>query len=245
MHPRTLRQWFVLRSLRLLTANGQSGSEGALMASFRGSLHFLAGSGQVMPEPQDRKRSCKLSAPPPPRSCAPWTLQAAGGAPGPGGVEGEMQTHGLSRSSALLFRNRKRKFSRVLFPEESGPRLGSYLVVGDRFLLSQWTASKKAAFQNLSVCLRDRDTRQCSPGEGERQLLAQLRDEEAVSCHIWEAGLREHVHAPSPHIRCLPGFQPSIESTSAHLSPGGKVLQGKCWREGEAELVMLQPSGHS
>ena len=36
------------------------------------------------------------------------------------------------------------------------PGLGSYLVVGDRFLLSQWTASKKAAFQNLSVCLQDR-----------------------------------------------------------------------------------------
>lgn len=39
---------------------------------------------------------------------------------------------------------------------QSGPGLGSYLVVGDRFLLSQWTASKKAAFQNLSVCLQDR-----------------------------------------------------------------------------------------
>lgn len=38
------------------------------------------------------------------------------------------------------------------------PALGAYLVVGDRFLLSQWTASKKAAFQNLSECLRTRGT---------------------------------------------------------------------------------------
>lgn len=32
-----------------------------------------------------------------------------------------------------------------------------HLVVGDLFLRSQWTASKKAAFQNLSVCLADRE----------------------------------------------------------------------------------------
>lgn len=72
---------------------------------------------------------------------------------------------GLSHSSALLFRNGKRKCSQVLFPEESRSRFCAYLVVGDRFLLSQWTASKKAAFQNLSVCLRDRDLRQFSPRE--------------------------------------------------------------------------------
>jgi len=30
----------------------------------------------------------------------------------------------------------------------------SYLVVGDRFLRSQWTASKKAAFQNRRLCLQ-------------------------------------------------------------------------------------------
>ena len=41
-------------------------------------------------------------------------------------------------------------------PRQSRPGLGSYLVVGDRFLLSQWTASKKAAFQNLNVCLQGR-----------------------------------------------------------------------------------------
>lgn len=29
----------------------------------------------------------------------------------------------------------------------------SHLVVGDLFFLSQWTASKNAAFQNLNVCL--------------------------------------------------------------------------------------------
>lgn len=43
----------------------------------------------------------------------------------------------------------------VLSPKAGGDTLGSYLVVGDRFRLSQWTASKKAAFQNLDVCLRD------------------------------------------------------------------------------------------
>lgn len=36
--------------------------------------------------------------------------------------------------------------------------LASYLVVGDLFLLSQWTASKKAAFQNRRVCLQDKET---------------------------------------------------------------------------------------
>lgn len=72
--------------------------------------------------------------------------------------------------SAVLrspLQNRKGKLSQVLFPEESWPRLCSYLVVGDRFLLSQWTASKKAAFQNLRVCLQDRDTRHFSPSEEE------------------------------------------------------------------------------
>lgn len=39
----------------------------------------------------------------------------------------------------------------------------SHLVVGDLFFLSQWTASKKAAFQNLSVCLADREQGQGSP----------------------------------------------------------------------------------
>lgn len=34
--------------------------------------------------------------------------------------------------------------------------LASHLVVGDLFFLSQWTASKKAAFQKRSVCLADR-----------------------------------------------------------------------------------------
>lgn len=43
----------------------------------------------------------------------------------------------------------------VLSPKAGGDTLGSYLVVGDRFRLSQWTASKKAAFQNLSVCLQE------------------------------------------------------------------------------------------
>lgn len=43
----------------------------------------------------------------------------------------------------------------VLSPKAGGDSLGSYLVVGDRFRLSQWTASKKAAFQNLDVCLQD------------------------------------------------------------------------------------------
>lgn len=149
------------------------------MVSFSGSLRFSGGSGQVMPEPQDRKRSCKLTTPTPTtKLCAPDPSGSLQGT-APDRVEGETQTHGLSRSSALLFRNRKRKFSRVLFPEGSRPRLCSYLVVGDRFLLSQWTASKKAAFQNLSVCLRGRDTRQFSPSEVGEAALGPLRDEEA------------------------------------------------------------------
>lgn len=53
---------------------------------------------------------------------------------------------------------------------ERQPTRGSYLVVGDRFLLSQWTASKKAAFQNLSVCLQNRGACHCSPS-GEGKLL--------------------------------------------------------------------------
>ena len=66
----------------------------------------------------------------------------------------------LSSCSPLQKRDKKASpWSSSL--RQSGPGLGSYLVVGDRFLLSQWTASKKAAFQNLSVCLQDRQRPMC------------------------------------------------------------------------------------
>lgn len=51
-------------------------------------------------------------------------------------------------------------------PEPVGATHGAYLVVGDRFLLSQCTASKKAAFQNLSVCLQGRDVRETGRRRG-------------------------------------------------------------------------------
>lgn len=100
-----------------------------------------------------------MQAGPPPGSCAPRTLQAACRAPEPEGFEEETQDARTQPfcPSALLFRNGTKKASPwSSFPRQSRPGLGSYLVVGDRFLLSQWTASKKAAFQNLSVCLQDR-----------------------------------------------------------------------------------------
>lgn len=71
----------------------------------------------------------------------------------------------------------------VLSSKAGGDTLGSYLVVGDRFRLSQWTASKKAAFQNLSVCLRD-ETRERST-----QVLSSLHTESNSfsSVRVWEA----------------------------------------------------------
>lgn len=122
---------------------------------------------------------------PPMKLCTPDPSGSLQGTE-PHRVEGGTQTPGLSHSSVLLFRNGKRKCSQVLFPEESRPRLCPYLVVGDRFLLSQWTASKKAAFQNLSVCLRDRDMHQLSPRETGEAAPGPLQERgSGVSCLLW------------------------------------------------------------
>lgn len=114
-----------------------------------------------------RKHACKPSPPPPEAACPgpPGSLRGAG----PGGGEGET-LHPRSLSPCALLQKQANRASPVLLPRQGGrrPGRGSYLVVGDRFLLSQWTASKKAAFQNLSVCLQDRGggTARLRPPEG-------------------------------------------------------------------------------
>ncbi|VTJ51315.1 Hypothetical predicted protein [Marmota monax] len=122
--------------------------------------------------------------------------------------------------------------------------LGSYLVVGERFLLSQWTASKKAAFQNLSVCLRgdtvgtDSSTQRLatwSPGYSltELQGLAVVvvestqptKSKDLPSGPSW-------THLPRPDntaARPRPGRVPSLKNTWA----------------GRSQLKSQQHCGHS
>lgn len=63
----------------LHTAKRETGSEGVLMVSFSGSRHFLGGSGQVMPEPQGKKRSCKLRTPPAHKTVHPGPFRQLAG----------------------------------------------------------------------------------------------------------------------------------------------------------------------
>ena len=147
------------------------------MVSFSGSLHFSGGSGQVMPEPQDRKRSCKPSIPAAHAALCPGHCRQLAG---PKARRGQRRNTDAWTQPffALLFRTEK----------ESSPRSSSQRKAGPDFAPTwSWgTASSSHSGQRRRrphsrtsgcACRTETHVTSLQARRREGQLLAHLRDE--------------------------------------------------------------------